>query len=168
MSQRYLAQIQELVAPDDFSQISEQKGEPLFAADCTQNSYLTLLNTQDIVIGDYTSLASYFTPEKRAHIVNLLMHIHKQKKYKMDTFYIAVSLMDRYLKHVCESADKKIPAGPALAVICMLMAAKLEQPVSPSFNRMITCLPSDYRGGVTKPDLLRREVEIIFALEFSL
>jgi hypothetical protein len=44
-----------------------------------------------------------------------------------------------------------------LAVISVLMAAKLEQPISPSFNRMINLLPDEERKYVTKKHLIHLE-----------
>lgn len=44
-----------------------------------------------------------------------------------------------------------------LAVISVLMAAKLEQPISPSFNRMINLLPDEERKYVTKKQLIELE-----------
>jgi hypothetical protein len=41
-----------------------------------------------------------------------------------------------------------------LAVISVLMAAKLEQPISPSFNRMINLLPDEERKYVSKKQLI--------------
>jgi hypothetical protein len=37
-----------------------------------------------------------------------------------------------------------------LATICILMAAKLEQPISPSFNRMISLLDAEKRKNIKK------------------
>jgi len=47
------------------------------------------------------------------------------------------------------------------------MAAKLNQPVSPSFSRMIECIPEDKRQAVKKNDLIQLEFTIVTALEFS-
>jgi len=44
-----------------------------------------------------------------------------------------------------------------LAVISVLMAAKLEQPISPSFNRMINLLPDYEKKHVTKKQLIDLE-----------
>jgi len=54
-----------------------------------------------------------------------------------------------------------------LAVISMLMAAKLEQPISPSFNRMINLLPDEERKYVTKKQLILLEQDIIQKLGFD-
>ena len=50
----------------------------------------------------------------------------------------------------------------------MLMAAKLEQPISPSFNRMLALLPSAEQTRITKQDLVNLEEKILIALEFGL
>lgn len=49
----------------------------------------------------------------------------------------------------------------------MLMAAKLEQPISPSFNRMINLLPDEERKYVTKKQLILLEQDIIQKLGFD-
>ena len=54
-----------------------------------------------------------------------------------------------------------------LAVISVLMAAKLEQPISPSFNRMINLLPDEERKYVTKKQLILLEQDIIQKLGFD-
>lgn len=50
----------------------------------------------------------------------------------------------------------------------MLMAAKLEQPISPSFDMMILALPQHLRMFVCKSDLLNLEETILFTLDFDL
>ena len=54
---------------------------------------------------------------------------------------MAGSIADRYLKIILASKDEPVPYLFTLGATCMLMAAKLEQPISPSFNRMIKLLP---------------------------
>ena len=48
----------------------------------------------------------------------------------------------------------------------MLIAAKLEQPISPSFNRMIALLPSYEQNKFKKQDLINLEEKILIALQF--
>ena len=55
-----------------------------------------------------------------------------------------------------------------LATICLLLAAKLEQPMSPSFLRMISLLPEDSRTNVTKEKLVAQEEQIIKELRFRI
>jgi len=65
-----------------------------------------------------------------------------KKEYKNETLFIAANILDRYIGMI------GLPNFPRkemlnLATISILMAAKLEQPISPSFRRMINLLPED-------------------------
>ena len=55
-----------------------------------------------------------------------------------------------------------------MATISLLLAAKLEQPMSPSFQRMIALLPEDSRASVTKEKLVMMEETIIKELHFRM
>jgi hypothetical protein len=59
-----------------------------------------------------------------------------KKDYKTETLFVACSILDRYLDKV---GWYNYPREQIclLATISILMAAKLEQPISPSFNKMI-------------------------------
>ena len=54
-----------------------------------------------------------------------------------------------------------------LATVAILIAAKLEQPISPSFNRMIKLLPKSQQLQVEKQDLIDLEEQIMKALDFD-
>jgi len=70
-----------------------------------------------------------------------IQYLHKRKDgYKQETMHLAGNIADRYLACLARSG-KKAPNLNELAVITLLMAAKIEQPISPSFNRMINLLP---------------------------
>jgi hypothetical protein len=103
------------------------------------------------------------TSDNRALLVKQITDLHKEKKYKNETLHLAVSIADRYLTR-CAEKGKPSPFAATLAVVVMLMAAKLEQPISPSFSRMITLLPEDQRDKVKKRDLIDLEFEIVFGL----
>lgn len=107
------------------------------------------------------------TSDNRALLVKLITDLHKEKKYKDETLHLAVSIADRYLA-LCSEIGKPAPFAATLAVVVILMAAKLEQPISPSFSRMITLLPEDQREKVKKRDLIDLEFEIVFGLQFDL
>lgn len=55
-----------------------------------------------------------------------------------------------------------------LATMSLLLAAKLEQPMSPSFLRMISLLPEETRTNVTKERLVALEERIIKELNFRM
>jgi hypothetical protein len=54
-----------------------------------------------------------------------------------------------------------------LATVSMLVAAKLEQPISPSFSRMISLLSDDEKKNVTKKQLIELEADILVVMGFD-
>lgn len=72
-------------------------------------------------------------------MVMLIEELHSIKEYKIETLFQAVSLADRYLVYISVCSNET-PCLATLAVTSLLMAAKLEQPISPSFTRMINLL----------------------------
>ena len=55
-----------------------------------------------------------------------------------------------------------------LGATVLLIAAKLEQPISPSFNRMLALLPASEQKDITKQKLVDLEEKILISLEFSI
>ena len=55
----------------------------------------------------------------------------------------------------------------ALATICVLMSAKLEQPISPSFTRMTNLLTDEEKKYVSKQSLIDLEALILIKLGFD-
>ena len=100
-------------------------------------------------------------------MVILIEDLHRHKGYKIDTLFLAVSIADRYLVNLAVEGQKA-PCLVTLGVTCLLMAAKLEQPMHPSFNIMVRLLADTQRLFVTKQALIQLEEKIIRALEFSI
>ena len=99
-------------------------------------------------------------------MVMLIEEFNNLKGYKTDTLYLAVSLADKYLVNIAVKGEKA-PCLISLAVVCILMAAKMEQPISPSFNRMILLLYENHKIKLKKADILNLEEKILLTLEFS-
>jgi len=77
--------------------------------------------------------------------------------------------MDRFhAKITKDSLLKEAPSWVHVGTICVLMAAKLQQPVSPSFNKMIDQLPDDKKKLVRKSELINLEYFIVSTLQFDL
>lgn len=55
----------------------------------------------------------------------------------------------------------------SLATVSVLMAAKLEQPMSPSFNKMISLLTIEEKKYVNKRALIDLEAQILMTLGFD-
>ena len=97
---------------------------------------------QEFAVGDYLSnprCSLDISVFARQQMVRLIEELGFMKDYKLETILIAVSLADRYLVNIAIKGEPA-PCLIPLAVVCVLMAAKLEQPISPSFNRLIHLL----------------------------
>lgn len=81
---------------------------------------------------------------------------------------MATSIFDRYIAAV---GVKNFPNDQVilLATVSVLLSAKLEQPMSPSFTRMIGLLSDEEKSHVTKEALRKLEAEIIvkFGCDFN-
>ena len=114
---------------------------------------------QEFSVGDYMSnprCSLNITEFARQQMVRLIEELAYMKDYKLETIFIAVSLADRYLVNIAIKGDPA-PCLIPLAVVCVLMAAKLEQPVSPNFNRLIHLLHENHQIRLKKQDLIDME-----------
>ena len=95
-----------------------------------------------------------------------IFDLHLKKEYKIETLFIAVAVFDRYMSHV---GHWNFPRDQVclLATISMLVAAKIDQPISPSFLRMISLLTDDEQKSVSKPALIDLEAKILVAMGFD-
>ena len=66
-------------------------------------------------------------------MVLLIEELNREEKWKEETLYLAVSIADRYLIHLAIKG-LRAPCLIVLSVTCLLLAAKIEQPFSPSFR----------------------------------
>jgi hypothetical protein len=92
--------------------------------------------------------------------------LHAKKDYKEETLFIAAGIFDRYI-NIIGPANFPKHLTVHLATISVLMSAKLEQPISPSFTRMINLLTQDEKKTVTKQSLIDLESEILIMLGFD-
>lgn len=140
-----------------------------FAPEFSQCSYEAML-AEEYAIGDYIHIKNssvHVSEEARHHMVTLLEELNSLKAYKEETFFLACSLADRYLVNVAVSRQKS-PCLIRLAIVCTLMSAKLEQPISPSFNRMIRLVEEEWNIHVLKEELIALEEKIIKSLDYEL
>ena len=140
-----------------------------FAPEYSQSAYNTMVRSE-VAIGDYIG---FNTSENgvselaRKHMITLMEDLNRMKDYKEETLFLAASIADRYLVNL---TVKKIatPCLIRLAIICTLMAAKLEQPIQPSFNRMVKLVAEQWDVQLTRQDLLDMEENVIRTLDFDL
>ena len=176
MKQRWLNTLQKSVPEVDLDDVNALLDDPQagrqFAAEYSQTSYTHMLD-QDVAIGDYVAKiagkegVAKFSYLDRERLISIIQDLSKKKDYKVETMHLAGNLADRYLSTILPQG-KQMPNIFALGATVMLMAAKLEQPISPSFNRMLALLPSSEQSRITKQDLIDLEEDILITLKFSL
>ena len=84
----------------------------------------------------------------------------------MDTLFLAVGLVDRYLSSV--SPSNRISCFGSLAVCCLLIAAKLEEPRTPSFNNMCKLLDKLQVVKIKKSTICKIESQILLELDLTI
>ena len=100
-------------------------------------------------------------------MVILLEELVRKRQYRRETLFLAVSLADRYLVTLTV-ARRPAPCLVNLAVTCLLIAAKLNQPLRPKFDLMNRLLQQDYDVSVQTEDFLALERAVLNALQFDL
>lgn len=89
------------------------------------------------------------TQYDRSYGIQKIFDLHMKKEYKTETLFQACAIFDRYLMSIGWQTYPRTEIC-RLATISMLMAAKLEQPISPSFSRMIALLSDEEQRSVNK------------------
>lgn len=102
----------------------------------------------------------------RAAGIQKIMHLHQEKGYKIETLFMASSIFDRYLS-LLGHWNYPIQKIVNLSTISILLAAKLEQPMQPSFSRMISLLSESEKKQITKQDLVALETDILIRFGFD-
>ena len=97
-------------------------------------------------------------------MVHLIRELHRKKGYRLETLYLAVSIADRYLCNL----RKRAPCLVLLSVASLLLAAKLNEAMRPSFMHMNRLLHAEYNVFVRKDEFIALERDIVRSLQFSL
>ena len=100
-------------------------------------------------------------------MVTLIENIHLEKRYRLETLYLAVSICDRYMVNL-QILGRPVPEFILVAVVAILIAAKIEQPSMPSFHKMIKLVNESWSARIKYDDLVDLEADIIKTLDFSL
>lgn len=99
------------------------------------------------------------------------MELCKEKGYRLETWMIAVNILDRFLilagPKLIPQESSKIVQIPIIITSVTILAAKLEQPMTPSINRMIKLLSDEEGKFVDKQKVITMEGNIIKAFNFE-
>ena len=122
-------------------------------------------------VGNYTGQKYknlLITSRQRRGIVELIEKLHHLQQYKPETLYLATSIADRYIINQA-IVGNSAPDAVVLAVTCVMLAGKLEQEESPSFNVLSSFMEqSSLRFSIQKKYFIRLENKVCRALEMDL
>ena len=131
MNQRWMQKLAESIPEHDLQDLKlgreDTSKQRQIAPEYADVIYQNML-TNEALIGDYLSLKDSkknVTAKTRGHMVTLIEALVKEKGYKEETLFLAVSLVDRYLFKL-KNTGLRPPCLIELAVTCTLMAAKIE------------------------------------------
>lgn len=102
----------------------------------------------------------------RSYAIQKIFDLHLKKRYRNETLFVACSILDRYLS-VIGWFNFPREKMCLLATVSMLMAAKLEQPISPSFSKMVGFLSEEEQKMVSVNQMIKLEAEILITLSFD-
>lgn len=163
MRHRWLIKLSELNIPaeDVKEQLKDKKSKfASFWPEFSQHSYQDAFKRQRLV-GDYThetrktKYGLHITAKQREGVVALICDLHKARGYNHETLFCALGLLDRYLSQQTGKTLTMTLDLIQLGAVCLLLGAKLNQPLSPSFNQMIQVLDEDYRNDPMCKQLLK-------------
>ncbi|XP_048951189.1 cyclin-P isoform X2 [Canis lupus baileyi] len=107
-----------------------------------------------------SALPPTVTPEMRALVVDWLIQVHEYLGLAGDTLYLAVHLLDSYLR----AGRVRLHRLQLLGVACLFVACKVEECVLPESASL--CFLG--AGSFSRAELLRAERRILSRLEFRL
>ena len=174
MNQRWIAKLQAKVPQMDMVDLLAQRDPAIkMTRQATPEiAYEVYKNTleKECAIGDYINVVANsvrITEEVRLYMITVIIEVHRIKKYKEETLYLACNLADRYLA-LLTILQRPSPCLIRLAFVCILMAAKLEEPIQPSFNRMVRLVASEWNFETTKEEIVEMESQVIRTLDWDL
>lgn len=144
-----------------------------FWPEFSQSSYETAFTRQECY-GNYTETSKgskvRVSNKQREGVIALISELHKQKNYRQETMFIAFGILDKYLSIVVKQGlTVKDLDLVHLASVCLLLAAKLHQPLTPSFNQMILLLDDEYRNDPRcKQKMIDLEFQMVKTLQFDM
>ena len=102
----------------------------------------------------------------RSFAIQKIFDLHIKKRYKNETLFVACSILDRYLAVIGWQTYPREKIC-LLATVSILLAAKLEQPISPSFSKMVSLLSEDEKKSISFSQMVKLEADILVKLSFD-
>ena len=85
----------------------------------------------------------------RETMIALMQEIHRIKRYAIQTLFLACSIIDRFLQKLIEM-NAEAPHLVLLGTVGLMIAAKLNEHMMPSFELTIEILPPSLQKKVAE------------------
>ena len=100
-------------------------------------------------------------------MIALMQEIHRIKQYTLETLFLACSIIDRFMKKLVEM-NSEAPHLVLLGTVGLMIAAKMNEHVMPSFELTIDILPPSLQKKVSEKKMRELEIKILQVLDFDL
>lgn len=138
-------------------------GNPQMLADYVNDIYNYLFKLETIFPIRENFLASQtdVTPKMRSVLLDWINEVHHQFSLETETYYMAVSMIDRYLQAESNVSRKFLQL---VGVTTLFMASKYEELMPPEITDFVYVTDDTY----TKEQILHMEMKIFQKLQFNL
>ena len=109
---------------------------------------------------DYFKFQKDIDEDYRAEFVNWIIDRHWNYKLKLRTFFLGITLFDKYLSVTYINNDELFPIGAT----CLFISAKIEEVYSLDINDIFYLLEKEY----SSEEILELESKILTALNFKI
>ena len=100
-------------------------------------------------------------------MILLIEILNKKKSYKLETFFLAVNVADRYLSALAKQGSEA-PSHVLLALTAIMIAGKSNESLRPSFDYTAHLLPEVFREKVSIQQFINLEIRILTQLQFNM
>lgn len=97
----------------------------------------------------------HIRPEDRDIFAERILELWIEKDYRLETLFLAINIFDRILSMTLKHVRRQDLI--LYAVTSLLIAAKQEQPLSPSISRMVKLLTPQEQLVANKPSIIAFE-----------
>lgn len=135
-----------------------------FSAENANFAYMEALEREECVkklSGDIGSADE----KEYSSAVKVIVYLHKAKKYRHETYFIAVGLFTRFLNRTGPEMEISLNM---LAIVSLLIAAKINESLSPSISKTIELLQTEIKDeGDLKRKIIETESRVLTTLHFD-
>ncbi|CAG9772813.1 unnamed protein product [Ceutorhynchus assimilis] len=140
----------------------KSKGDPLLVTEYVQDIMAHLRSLEDqFPIAEKFLEHSKVSPKMRTIVVNWLVDVHKNFSMGLETLYLSISILDRYLQ-VNQAVDRNILQ--LVGTSALLLAGKYEEVYIPDLTDFVYICDDAF----TKKQILQMEMDICKKLGFRM